>query len=208
MSTVPKQRLTPQEYLAIERGAPTKHEYFRGEMFAMGGASTEHNQITFNLATELGSQLKNRSCVAYVNDMRVHVPATGLYTYPDVVVTCDKPRFEDQELDTLLNPQVIVEVVSDSTEAYDRGRKFKLYMQIDSLRDYILVAQLYASIDHYARDDAGNWKLRNISGMDAEFEIPTIRCKLRLAEIYAKVDFPPESEIDKAAGLFTDEESR
>jgi Uma2 family endonuclease len=114
MSPEPKRLLTAEQYLAIERDVPGKHEFFRGEMFAMGGASTEHNQITFNLAGTLHPLLKDRNCFAYVNDMRVKISATGLYAYPDAVITCEKPQFEDKVLDTLLNPQAVVEVLSDS----------------------------------------------------------------------------------------------
>lgn len=209
MSTNPKRSLTAQEYLAIERDTPIKHEFYRGEVFAMGGASTEHNQITFNLAGTLHAALKNRDCVAYVNDMRVNVPATGLYTYPDVVVTCEKPRFEDKQLDTLLNPQVVIEVLSDSTAAYDRGKKLVQYMQIESLRECLLVAQNQALVQHYVRgQDGGPWTIRAITGLDATVEIAAISCQLAMADIYAKVEFPPEAELNKAAGIFTDEESR
>jgi Uma2 family endonuclease len=208
MSASPQRLLSPEEYLAFERSVPTKHAYFRGEMFAMGGASTEHNQLTFNLAGLLYSLLKDRPCQAYVNDMRVKVSASGLYTYPDVVITCDTPRFEDKEFDTLLNPQVIIEVLSDSTEKYDRGKKFEQYQQIDSLREYLLVSHGYPSIDQHLRGDDGVWTLRQVRGLDGTVELPTVACQLRLADVYAKVAFPPEDEANRAAGLLTRDESR
>jgi Uma2 family endonuclease len=208
MSTSPKRLLTPEEYLAIERDVPTKHEFYRGEMFAMSGVSHEHNLITMNIGASLHAQLKSGPCEVYQSDMRVKITATGLYTYPDVVVTCQQPRFEDKQLDTLLNPQVIVEVISDSTEAYDRGKKFDHYRKLESLRECLLVAQKYASIDHYRCDDHGNWTIALASGLDAEFDLPAIGCRLKLSDVYARVEFPPESEVDRAAGIFTDEESR
>jgi len=208
MSVQPKRLLTPEEYLAIERDVPIKHEYYRGEMFAMAGASAEHNQITFNLATELGAQLKSRDCTAYVNDMRVKVTATGLYTYPDVVVTCEKPRFEDDVLDTLLNPQAIIEVVSDSTETYDRTTKFKHYRQIETLKEYLLVARKWPGIDRFARGENGLWTLNVAEGLDSVLELPTIGCQLKLADVYAKVEFPPIEEINRAAGIFGPDEPR
>ena len=122
-----KPRLTPEDYLAIERSAEFKSEYFDGEIFAMAGASRAHNSIVLNTGSEIRQHLKNRSCKAYVNDMRVKVNPTGLYAYPDVIVVCGKEQFEDTHLDTLLNPTLIIEVLSDSTEAYDRGRKFEHY---------------------------------------------------------------------------------
>lgn len=188
-SPIPKALVTPAEYLAIERNIETRHEYYHGEMFAMGGASREHNLMVFNLASTLGHQLKGRDCEAYMNDMRVTVSASGLYTYPDVVVTCTEPRFEDDQLDTLLNPQVIIEVLSDSTETYDRGRKFGHYRQIESLREYLLVSQKRPHIEHYALQPAGGWLLTEATEMAGEMALPSIGCTLKLADVYAKIQF-------------------
>ena len=141
MSAIPKPSLTPQEYLARERRATEKSEYYRGEIFAMAGASFEHSLIKDNLARESGNQLKDKPCRVITSDLRIKVNATGLYTYPDAVIVCDEPKFEDAQVDTLLNPRVIVEVLSDSTEKYDRGGKFAHYRQIPSLQEYVLVAQ-------------------------------------------------------------------
>ena len=192
MSTQSHRLFTSEEYLAIERDTELKHEFYLGEIFAMGGATEPHNQITFNLATELGALLKNRECRAYVNDMRVKVSASGLYTYPDAVVTCEHPRFEDDQLDTLLNPQMIIEVLSDSTEKYDRGKKFAHYRRVESLREYVLVSQDRPLVEHYARQDDGHWLLTVANGLEATVELPTVDCRLRLADVYAKVEFPPE----------------
>jgi Uma2 family endonuclease len=158
-------------------------------MFAMGGANTEHNQITFNLAGTLHLLLKDRNCFAYVNDMRVKVSATDLYTYADVVITCEKPQFEDKVFDTLLNPQAIIEVLSDTTEKYDRGKKAEHYRQIESLREYMLVAHDRPHVELFTRGDDGAWRLTEASGLDASIELPTIACRLSLADVYAKVAF-------------------
>lgn len=189
MSAQPKRLLTPEEYLAIERDVEAKHEFYRGEMFAMGGASREHNLITGNVGASLHAQLANRPCEAYQNDMRVKVSASGLYTYPDVVVTCEKPRFEDDKFDTLLNPQSIIEVLSDTTEKYDRGKKFEFYRQIDSLREYALISQDRAHIELFTKGDDGVWKLSEATGLDATIELAAIGCRLSLADVYAKVSW-------------------
>jgi Uma2 family endonuclease len=188
MSAQPKRLLTPEEYLAIERDVQQKHEFYRGEMFAMGGATREHNLINGNIAASLHAQLADRPCELYQNDMRVKVSATGLYVYPDVVVTCQKPLFEDDVLDTLLNPQVIVEVLSDTTEKYDRGKKFEHYRQIESLREYLLVAHDRRHGELFTRDD-GAWRLTEASGLEASIELSAIGCRLNLADVYAKVSF-------------------
>ncbi len=190
MSTAPNRRYTPEEYLAIERDIEAKHEFYRGEMFAMGGASRVHNQVTFNLAAALGKRLEGRAGDAYVNDMRVKIPATGLYTYPDVVVTCEKPEFEDDVLDTLINPQVVMEVLSDSTEKYDRGKKFEHYRRIPSLQCYVLISHDRAHVDRFLLDERGQWVLTDFNGLDALLDLPTIDCRIPLSEIFAKVDFP------------------
>ena len=192
MSAQPKQLLTPEEYLAIERDVSTKHEYYRGEMFAMGGASREHNLITGNIAASLHAQLAHKPCESYQNDMRIKISSTGLYAYPDVVVTCEKPRFEDNHFDTLLNPQLIAEVLSDSTEQYDRGKKFEHYRQIESLRDYLLIAQDRPHVELFTRGEDGVWGLREATGLDAAIELPTIGCTLALADVYAKVSWAAE----------------
>lgn len=187
MSAQLQRLLTPEEYLAIERDVPAKHEFFRGEMFAMGGASREHNLITGNVAASLHGQLAGRPCESYQNDMRVKVAPTGLYTYPDVVVTCEKPRFEDDKFDTLLNPQFIAEVLSESTEKYDRGKKFEHYRQIESLREYLLISQDRPHVELFTRDANGMWGLREATGLDAAIDLPAIGCRLMLADVYAKV---------------------
>ena len=158
MSYQRKTLLTPEEYLAIERKAEIKHEYFAGEMFAMVGASKRHNLITANIIRVLGNQLLERPCNVYPSDMRVKVNATGKYTYPDVVVACAVEKFDDAENDTLLNPVVIIEVLSESTEAYDRGKKFEQYQNIESLTEYLLIAQDPYRIEQYVRQNNREWR--------------------------------------------------
>lgn len=190
MSAQLKRLLTPEEYLAIERDVEAKHEFYRGELFAMGGASFDHTQITLAAAASIFAQLKSTKCHVSTNDLRVKVSASGLYTYPDIVVTCEKPRFEDEHFDTLLNPQAIIEVLSETTEKYDRGKKFEHYRQIESLREYALVAQDRAHIELFTRGDDGVWSLSEATGLEATIALPTVGCELALADVYAKVSWP------------------
>ncbi len=180
--------LTPQNYLAEEREAETKSEYYAGRVYAMSGASETHNLIVWNITGELRSRLKKRTCKGYPSDMRVKVSPTGLYTYPDVTVVCGKTEFDDKHKDTLLNPTVIIEVLSESTEAYDRGKKFAHYRTLDSLSEYLLVAQDGVAIDQYVRQTDGRWLLTAYRGLGAVARISAIDCELPLAEVYDKVD--------------------
>ena len=189
MSRPAEQFITAADYLALERQADAKSEYLNGSIYAMSGASRSHNRITFNLARRIGNQLGGRRCEGYVNDLRVKVSPTGLYTYPDVVVVCGEPRFEDQHVDTLLNPTVIIEVLSDSTEAYDRGEKFAHYRALDSLTDYLLVAQDQPRIEHFRRQPDGQWLYSAADGLDSQVAIANIGCVLQLAEVYERVAF-------------------
>ena len=190
MSAVSKPFLTPQEYLAHERRAETKSEYLRGEMFAMSGASREHNLIAVNVSRELSQQLRERDCEVYQGDMRVKVSPTGLYTYPDVTVVCGQPEFEDAEVDTLLNPKVLVEVLSLSTADYDRGGKFTHYRRLPSLQEYVLISQDCPLVEHYVRQGEDEWLLTEQRALQDTLVLPSIQCELPLAEIYLKVQFP------------------
>lgn len=189
MASQPKTPYTPETYLEMDRGSEFKNEYFNGEIFAMTGASRKHSLITFNIALSLGPQLKGRQCEAYVSDMRVKVRSSGLYTYPDVIVICAEPEFEDEQKDTLLNPTLIVEVLSESTEAYDRGKKFEHYQTLKSLSDYILVAQETACVECYIRQGDGNWLYSAYEEIDDTIELASVRCALPLSEVYDKVEF-------------------
>jgi Uma2 family endonuclease len=187
-SAAAKTRYTPAQYLALERKSPIKHEYHDGEMFAMAGASREHNLITLNLGREISAQLLDRPCEAYASEMRVLVSATGLYTYPDVVAVCGEPRFEDSEVDTLLNPTVIIEVLSSSTEAYDRGKKFAHYRRLESLQEYVLVAQDEVHVERYTREGE-KWVLTELSRLEDHLQLASIGCEVALSAIYAKIHF-------------------
>ena len=193
MSTQPKTYLTPEEYLAIERQNEYKSEYIDGEMVAMVGASRRHNIITINLGREVSQQLKGRPCEAYVNDMRVRIASRReyAYTYPDVVVVCGEPQFEDGHLDTLLNPTVLIEVLSESTELYDRGKKFSFYRTIESLAEYVLVAQDEHRVEQYVKQADGRWLLADHSLPEDVGELASVQCTLTLRDVYEKVVLPP-----------------
>jgi Uma2 family endonuclease len=190
MSTVPKALVSPQEYLACERAAEFRSEYFRGEMFARAGTSWVHTLIKDNLALEAGNQLKGGHCRVATCDLRVKVSATGLYTYPDLVVVCDEPEFEDAVMDTLLNPRVLIEVLSDSTEKYDRGAKFAQYRQVQSVQEYVLVAQDRPLVERHIRQTDGSWLMTEFSGLAQTFAFGTIAVQVPLAEIYRDVKLP------------------
>lgn len=188
MATAHEQRFTPQEYLARERAAlDHKSEYINGYIYAMSGASLEHNQIVINLAGELHARLRGGPCRAFVNDMRVKVPETEMYTYPDMAIVCGKPVLEDEHYDTLMNPAVIIEVLSPSTERYDRGEKWGHYRQLESLQSYVLVAQDSARVETYARQ-GDQWIFSEVNG-DGVLHLEAAGCSVPLAAIYEEVDF-------------------
>ena len=188
--------LSPEEYITLERKAiPTddvvRSEYVNGKIVAMSGASRAHNLISGNFFGELRNQLKGRGCETYMGDMRVSAPSTSSYFYPDVVVVCDEPRFEDDVFDILLNPIVLVEVLSSSTEAYDRGEKFSHYRQLESLKEYILVSQDSVNVERYLRKP-DEWGYTSFSELNDVLPISSIQCELPLQEIYERVTFPEE----------------
>lgn len=185
------ERLSPLEYLRRERQSETKSEYLAGQVHQMAGASERHNLITVNVGFQLHGQLRQRPWRIYASNMRVKISQSGAYTYPDVTVVCDAPRFEGERRDTLLNPTVIIEVLSPSTERYDRGQKFQLYRSIESLTEYLLIAQDAQRVEHYVRQSDGQWLLSEASEPDQTIHLPTIRCDLLLADVYDKVEFDP-----------------
>jgi Uma2 family endonuclease len=189
VSTQPKTFLTPEQYLEIERAAEFKSEYVDGEMFAMSGAREGHVRIVTNLVIALGQRLLPRGCGVFSNDLRVRVNRGRLYTYPDLVVVCDQPSFLDDTRDTLLNPSLIVEVLSPSTEAYDRGKKFDHYQRLKSLQAYLLVASDRAHADLFIRQPDDRWVLSPSDGPEAFVEIASLDCRIALAEIYQQVEF-------------------
>lgn len=190
MSTAPTKRFTPREYLALERTAEYKCEYFNGEIFAMAGASPEHNGVSRNLIARIDEQLRETPCQVFGGDMRVKIPTTGLYTYPDVTIVCGEPLYEIvEDIKTLLNPKVLFEILSGSTEAYDRGKKFEHYRQIPSLTEYVLVSQTEPLVEKYVRQADGQWVFTEIKGLEAVAQLETVPCRLPLRDVYFKVSF-------------------
>jgi Uma2 family endonuclease len=187
MSQLAERVYTAKEYLALERAADHKSELVNGRIYAMAGASVPHNFIAGNIFAEMRAQLRGRPCSVLVNDMRVKVGPTGMYTYPDVVALCDLPELEDAHGDTLLNPAVIIEVLSDSTEKYDRGEKFAHYRKLETLREYILVAQDKIRIEQYVRHGE-HWMLGEISDPADTLRIETLGCEIALRDIYDRVE--------------------
>ena len=191
MSGQPQARYSPQEYLELERQTEYKSEYVNGEIFAMSGASEEHNLIVMNVAAALHTQFRGRPCKVYANDMRIKVSPTGLYTYPDVVAVCGEAQLEDAHLDTLLNPTLLIEVLSSSTEAYDRGEKAEHYRRLPSLAEYLLISQDKPHLEHYRRQSDNRWLLSETSQLHAAITLPAIDCTLRLAAVYDRVFSEP-----------------
>lgn len=184
-----KKRWTAEEYLAFERASQERHEFLAGEVFLMTGASRQHNVISTNTVRVLGNQLRNQPCELYANDMRVKVSSTGLYTYPDVVIACGKPQFEDKEIDTLLNPTLIIKVLSSSTKDYDRGEKFLHYRRLSSFQEYVLIAQDSIHVERYMRNADNTWLLSETNEADAIIELTSVGCTLLVADLYEKVTF-------------------
>ncbi|PYS61894.1 MAG: hypothetical protein DMF74_15055 [Acidobacteria bacterium] len=191
MSQQLKPHISPQEYLRLERQAEHKSEYLNGELFAMSGASRKHNLLTINIGGSLNQQLRGKPGEVYASEMRVKVRATGLYTYPDVVVVFGEPQLEDEYLDTLLNPTVLVEVLSKSTERYDRIAKTSYYRTLDSLKEHLLVSQDEIRVEHYVKQADGTWLLIEHRSLDSDVELQSIGCSLGLRDIYDKVQIDP-----------------
>jgi Uma2 family endonuclease len=180
--------ITPQEYLARERLAKHKSEYLNGQIFAMSGASPEHVTISKNLIVSLDGQIWRKGCRVYGSDMRVRVEATDLYTYPDVSVVCGKPRFDADDLDVLLNPVLIAEVLSPTTERYDRVGKFALYSGIASLREYVLVSQSAVHVERYLRRPGGKWISTETQHLKDTIKLASVPAALKLRDLYRQVD--------------------
>jgi Uma2 family endonuclease len=185
--------LSTNDYLDSERASKTKHEYCAGQVYAMAGASARHNLIAMNTGASLHSQLRRQACTVYPSDLRVKVNPMELYTYPDLSVVCGAPRFEDGQRDTLLNPTVIVEVLSPSTENYDRGQKFQRYRALSSLAEYVLIAQDAMHVEHYARQPDGRWLLTEADGPEGVIHLAAIACDLALADVYEKVELDDDA---------------
>ncbi|WP_437764157.1 Uma2 family endonuclease [Sorangium sp. So ce281] len=184
--------LSPAEYLAFERASEQKHEYANGEIFAMSGCTRAHSLLAGNIQRELGNALLDRACEVHTSDMRVRITPTGRYVYPDASVVCGDPVFEDAELDTLLNPNVIVEVLSDSSEAYDRGDKFAQYRSVPSIAEYVLVSQKEVRIEHFQRQPDGRWLL-SILGPGTQLELESVGVVIDVNRVYLKVPLAPSA---------------
>jgi len=191
MSASPQQIITPEIYLEMERTAEIRHEYYHGTVYQMSGGSGTHAILIAHLAASLVTGLRGKPCSVTVSDMRLQVAPDGLYTYPDAMVFCGEAQYADVNKDTLLNPRVIIEVVSRSTEAYDRGKKFQLYRELESLEQYVLVSQMEPRIEVNTRQPEGKWLLEEYVGLDAKCRIDSLHCMIALAEIYEKVIFSP-----------------
>jgi len=192
MSAVPKRRMTEDEYLAFEEASETKHEFYNGELFDMAGASVPHNDISSNLMTEIGSRLKGGPCRISASDQRVKVKRTGLYTYPDLVIVCGPREFDRQNTNTLVNPNVVIEILSDSTEGYDRGTKFEHYQKLPSLREYVLVRQDRMRIERLVRQPDETWITTTFEDPDGSFSLATVAVTIPLADVYRDVEFAEE----------------
>ena len=191
MTALPKKQfISEEDYLTMEEVSPVKHEYFDGEIFQMAGASEQHNTVTINIAGELHQQLKKRPCKVYQNDMRLYIEKEGIYVYPDVMVVCGKPEIKKfKSLDNILNPVLIVEVLSESTADYDKGAKFEQYRTIESFKEYLLVSQDRKQLTRYTKQTDGSWILMDFIGDKTRIELFSIECSLAIEDIYDKVDF-------------------
>jgi len=187
MASLPQTYITPEEYLALDRKAEVKSEYYAGRIIAFAGASKRHNLIVANVLAGIHGQLVNRPCNVYPSDMRVRISKTGMYAYPDIVVTCGEEQFADDNSDILLNPIVLIEVLSESTANYDRGDKFDQYRRIESLREYILIPQDPYRADQYVRQNDTQWLLTEFHRAEDVIQLSSINCKLILKEVYAKI---------------------
>ena len=185
----PTELMTETEYLTYERASSFRHEYHNGEVVAMAGASANHNLINSSINATLYAQLRGRGCKVYANDMRIQIASQNRYLYPDLSIVCGQAQFLDDEFDTLINPTVIFEILSASTEQYDRGKKAQAYREIESLQAYILVAQDIPHIERYVRQEHGEWSLGDAIGLGAIIDIAPINCTLSLADVYEQVTF-------------------
>jgi len=195
MAANPKERFTLEEYIEFDKNSEERWEYFDGMVVTMSGGTLTHNRIAANILTSLRSKALAQGCEVLPADMRIKVPKAPPYRYADVVVVCGEPVIESiQGLDALVNPRLIVEILSESTEAYDRGKKFHSYQSIDSFEEYLLVAQDRPYVTHYVRQTDGSWLRSDIEGIESEIELVTIPCRIKLSEIYAFVEFSAARE--------------
>jgi Uma2 family endonuclease len=192
MSAVAEPSYSLQEYLVRERTAVGKSEFYRGQIFAMAGGSPRHNTISGNISASLRGRLRGSSCRPFNSDQRIRIPANGLSTYPDVSIVCGELHLDVEDRDAIVNPRLIFEVLSKSTESYDRGKKFDFYRHLDSLREYILVSQDEPHVERFMRQEDGSWLLTVFKGMETELQLGSVTCVLPFTEIYEDVTFGPE----------------
>jgi len=190
MAAHPLPFLTPEEYFRIERASPIKHEYYDGTMYAMLGVSYEHWLIVSNLVRKLGNALEGGSCTVGASDLLVRITVGGLHAYPDIVVVCGRPRFSDETTDMLLNPTLLIEVLSPSTQKYDRGLKSQEYRKIDSLKEYALASQDEPRVEVFRRQADSQWLPAEFAGLDSMCRFESVGAAIPLAQIYSKVEFP------------------
>lgn len=202
---------TVRQYLEMERASEVRHEYLDGEIFEMAGETLQHGRLCTNLVTEFRNQLRGKDCDVLSKDTKVRSSALisprrimrGLFSYPDVVVVCGQPQFHDEYKDIIINPTVIIQVLSDTTERFDRGEKFRRYRaHSPTLTDYLLVAQHEAVIDWYTRGTGEKWELLTVEGLDVQVTLDSINCTLKLSEVYDRVEFPPP--VDELESLDED----
>jgi Uma2 family endonuclease len=194
MATAALNRYTPEEYLALERHAEFRSEYLNGRIIAMTGGSPEHADVVLNIGSELRSRLRPRGCRVFVNDVKARITSKAGYVYPDVMAVCGKAKFLNTRPRTLLNPNLVIEVLSETTENYDRGEKFEAYRAIESLREYVLVDSRRVYVERYVRQ--GDFWVLSVEGdLEATLHLTSVECELSLREIYADVEFDvPEGE--------------
>lgn len=183
-------KMSEEEYLAFERASEFKHEYVNGEIIDMAGASWEHGLIVGNTVTVFNNALANKDCYVSPQDLRIRASMFHSYRYPDIAVVCGKPKFTDDKFDTIMNPIVLIEVLSDSTESEDRGKKLREYRQIESLQEYLLISQDSPLIERYLRQASGDWLYSEVSGLESKISLPSLEISLALADVYRKVEFP------------------
>ena len=206
MSSAPKRYLTEDEYLAIARAASNRSIFYRGEMYAMTGANETHVLVTGNLLANIWNQFEDRHCRVYASDMRVKNARTGSYFYPDIAALCEDPKLTDSHGDTLTNPQLVIEVLSKSTESFDRGGKFEDYQLLESLQEYVLVSQDKPRVELYRRQQNGSWNYVSLNELSDLLELGSVDVQIKLSQIYAKVDFKPEPDSEDCADLNVIEE--
>lgn len=194
LASRPRRRFTPEEYLILERNASFRSEYIQGEIFAMAGGSLEHDTIAANLGGLLHSQLRGRDCQVLTSNMKVRTRRSGLFSYPDVTVFCGQPQFHDDRRDVLTNPKVIIEILSPSTEEFDRGMKRVLYQSIESLAEYLLIAQDAPQVEHWVRREDDQWLVSRLEGLEARVTLACIECTLELSEVFERVSFPADAD--------------